>query len=93
MGGSSTSSTGSSGSKAGGAASLRSDAFTVSIPKGMAAQAAQAAKSLGITRAQLVKNALAELLADIQDDKTIEERRNEPSIPHNEFWKNVGLEG
>lgn len=91
MGGSSTSSTGSSGSS--GAASLRSDAFTVSIPKGMAAQAAQAAKSLGITRAQLVKNALAELLADIQDDKTIEERRNEPSIPHNEFWKNVGLEG
>lgn len=93
MGGASNSSTSTTKHKPGGAASLRADAFTVSIPKGMAAQAAKAAKSLGITRAQLVKNALAELLADIQDAKLIEQRRGEPSIPHDEFWNKVGLEG
>lgn len=93
MGGSSTSSTGTSKPKAGGTATLRADAFTVSIPKGMAGQTAQAAKELGITRAQLVKRALADLLEDLKDAKTIEERRKEPSIPHEEFWKKVGLEG
>ena len=77
----------------GGAASLRSSSFTVSIPKGLAGEAAEAAKQLGITKAQLVKRALVDMLADIEDTKTIKERRNEPSIPHDEFWKKVGLEG
>lgn len=68
MSDSSTLATGSTKTKAtGGAASHRADAFTVSIPKGMAGQAAQAAKTLGITKAQLVKTALAEMLEEMQD--------------------------
>lgn len=68
MGGSSTSSTGTTKAKAGsGAVSLRPGAFTVSIPKDMAAQAATAAKAMGVTRAQLVKRALADLLEDMED--------------------------
>jgi len=94
MGGASNSSTGNIKAKAGnGTASLRTGAFTVSIPKDMAAQAAMAAKVMGITKAQLVKRALADMLADIEDTKTIKERRDEPSIPHDEFWQKVGLEG
>ena len=68
MGGASNSLTGNIKAKAGsGAASLRTGAFTVSIPKDMAAQAAQAAKVMGITKAQLVKRALADMLEEIQD--------------------------
>ena len=91
MGGNSTSSTGHS--KASVTATLRTDSFTVRIPKGMAGEAAAAAKSLGISRAQLVKRAVADMLDDIRDMKIIDERRKEPSIPHDEFWKKVGLEG
>lgn len=90
MGGSSTSSTGTTKSKTG-AASLRTDAFTVSIPKGMAEQAAQAAKSMGITKAQLVKRALADMLEDIQDAKIIEERRYEKGIPWEKVKTDLGL--
>lgn len=77
----------------GGAASIRTGAFTASIPKGMAAETAAVAREMGMTKAQLVKRALADMLADIHNSKLIEERRLEPSIPHDEFWKKVGLEG
>ena len=93
MGGASNSSTGTTKHKPGGAASLRADTFTVSIPKGMAAETAVAAKEMGVTKAQLVKRALADMLADIHNAKIIEQRRKEPSIPHDEFWNKVGLEG
>lgn len=76
-----------------GAASIRTGTFTVSIPKSMAAETAAVAREMGMTKAQLVKRALADLLADIHNTKLIEERRKEPSIPHTEFWKKVGLEG
>lgn len=67
MGGASNSSTSTTKRKPGGAASLRADTFTVSIPKGMAGDAVKAAKELGITKAQLVKRALADMLEEIRD--------------------------
>ena len=91
MGGASNSSTGTTKHKPGGATSLRADAFTVSIPKSMAAQAAQVAKSLGITRAQLVKNALAEMLEEIEDIRIANERRNEVGIPWEKVKADLGL--
>lgn len=90
MGGASNSSTGTTKHKPGGA-TLRADAFTVSIPKSMAAQAAQVAKSLGITRAQLVKNALAEMLEEIEDIRIANERRNEVGIPWEKVKADLGL--
>lgn len=51
------------------------------------------AKLLRISKALLIRQALEEKLEDIQDAKLIEERRNERSIPHDQFWKKVGLEG
>jgi len=75
----------------GGAASIRTGAFTVSIPKGMAGQTAQAAKELGITKAQLVKRALADMLEDIEDLKIVKARRNEKGIPWARVKAELGL--
>lgn len=75
----------------GGAASIRTGAFTVSIPKSMAADAAVAAKELGITKAQLVKRALADMLEDIEDLKIVKARRNEKGIPWAQVKAELGL--
>lgn len=48
-------------------AAIRTESFTVSIPKGLAAEAVQAAKQLGISRAALVKRALADMIEEMQD--------------------------
>lgn len=72
----------------GSAASIRTGAFTVSIPKGMAAEAAAAAKELGITKAQLVKRALADMLEEIEDMKAVKARRHEKG----DRWEDVKAE-
>lgn len=86
MGGTSSSSTGRT-------AAVRTDSFTVSIPKALGCEVAQAAKELGTTKAKLVREAVARMLDDMHDNQTIEKRRNEPTIKHDDFWKKVGLEG
>lgn len=91
MGGGSSSATTKHLPQGNGTASIRSGSFTVSIPKSMAGEAAEAAKELGITKAQLVKRALADMLEDIHDMKIIEERRGEKNISWEQVKANLGL--
>ena len=66
---------------------------SVRLPERLNSVLLKHAKQLKISKESLVRQVIEEFLQTEADLDIVKARRNEPTIPHDKFWKNFGLEG
>ena len=66
---------------------------SVRLPERLNSALLKHAKQLKISKESLARQAIEEFLQAEADLETVKARRDEPTIPHGKFWKNLGLEG
>ncbi|OGS95808.1 MAG: hypothetical protein A3H31_09665 [Gallionellales bacterium RIFCSPLOWO2_02_FULL_57_47] len=66
---------------------------SVRLPARLNSALLKHAKQLKISKESLARQAIEEFLQAEADLDAVKTRRNEPNIPHAQFWKNLGLEG
>jgi predicted transcriptional regulator len=66
---------------------------SVRLPARLNSALLRHAKQLKVSKESLARQAIEEFLQTEADLETVKARRSEPTIPHGQFWKNLGLEG